>query len=256
MAISPAKTGGEPEEPAAPTKAHRTRERIFGSAMELFTIHGYEKTTMRMIAARAKVNVALSYHYFPSKEHLVLEFYRNFTDDFIERSAAVIENSSRLETRLIGVAETMFTAAGPYHSFAGSLFATAASPASPLNPFSVDATEVRDQNIALFERVIDGCTPPVPKDLAPELPFLLWTFNLAMLYCWMHDRTEHQEKTRAILRQSARLIARMLRLSSSPGSRYFRRQVLSITNVLRSSLPLTPDPRPTPEPTEDDGGST
>ena len=224
--------------PEASRKSQRTRERIFSCAMDLFMSRGYEKTTMRMIADRANVNVALSYYYFPSKEHLVLEFYRNFVSDFIERSAAVLDSTSRLEARLTGVAETMFATAGPYHAFAGSLFATAASPASPLNPFSADFTEMRDQAIALFERVIDGCSPRVPEDMARELPFLLWVLNLGLMYCWMHDHTEHQEKTRTILRQSARIVAGLVRLSSSPGSRYFRRQMLSISRVMRSSLPL------------------
>jgi AcrR family transcriptional regulator len=228
---------------ASGTKGQRTRERIFGCAMELFVSQGYEKTTMRMIADRAQVNVALSYHYFPSKEHLVFEFYGRFARDFIERSAAVLAGSSRLEARLRGVVETMFAAADPYHAFAGSLFATAASPASPLNPFSADFAELRGDGIGLFARVIDGCTPRVPEDLAGELPFLLWTFSLALLYCWMHDHSEHQEKTRTVLRQSARLVAGLLRFSSSPGSGHFRRQLISITHLLRSSLPMgPPDP--------------
>ncbi len=215
-----------------------TRERIFSGAMDLFMSHGYEKTTMRMIADRANVNVALSYYYFPSKEHLVFEFYRNFTRDFIERSTAVVHSTTKLEARLTGVAETMFAAAGPYHAFAGSLFATAASPTSPLNPFSAEFTEMRGDGIALFARVIDGCTPRVPDDVARELPFLLWAFNLGMMYCWIHDHSEGQEKTRIVLRQSVRLVVGVLRLGSSPGARYFWRRVLSITHLVRSSLPV------------------
>ena len=228
-------------EPSAPTKAQQTRERIYSCAMDLFLRHGYEKTTMRMIADQAGVNVALSYYYFPSKEHLVSEFYRNFSRDFIERSAAVVENNSKLEARLIGVAETMFAAAGPYHAFSGSLFATAASPTSPLNPFSADCADIRSDGIALCARVIDGCTPRVPKDVAQELPFLLWVFNLGMLYCWIHDHSEHQEKTRTILRQSARLMAGLLRLSSPPGARHLIRQMLSIINIVRTNLPAPPE---------------
>jgi AcrR family transcriptional regulator len=228
----------------APTKAQRTRERIYGCALELFMSHGYEKTTMRMIADLAGVNVGLSYHYFPSKEHLVFEFYRNFTCDFIERSAAVLETSSKLEARFVGVAESMFELAAPYHAFAGSLFATAASPNSPLNPFSADFTELRDQSIGLFARMIEGCTPRVPQDVAQELPFLLWTFNVGLLYCWMHDHTEHQEKTRSLLRQSIRLVVGLIRLSSSPGTRHFRRQLLSISRLARSSLPLSVPEQP------------
>lgn len=203
--------------------------------------HGYEKTTMRMIADRASVNVALSYHYFPSKEHLVFEFYRNFTRDFIERSAPVLASNSGLEARLTGVIETMFAAASPYHAFAGSLFATAASPTSPLNPFSADFTDIRAQGIALFARVADGCTSRVPDDLAEELPFLLWTVSLGLLYCWMHDHSEHQEKTRTILRRSAGLLAGLIRLSSVPGAGHFRRQLVAVLNPIRSSLPLGAD---------------
>lgn len=228
----------EAETEAAPlTKGQRTRERIYGCAMELFMSRGYEKTTMRMIAEQAGVNVALSYYYFPSKEHLVFEFYRNFARDFIERSALVLQRTSRLEERLVGVVETMFETADPYHTFAGSLFASAASPASPLNPFSAPFTQLRSEGVGLFARVIDGCTPRVSSDMAEELPFLLWAFSLAMMYSWMHDHSERQEKTRALLRQSVRLVVGLLRLSSSPGSRRFRRQMLSISHLVRSNLP-------------------
>jgi AcrR family transcriptional regulator len=227
---------GEPP-PAATTKGRRTRERIFGCAMDLFMSSGYEKTTMRMIAERANVNVALSYHYFPSKEHLVFEFYRNFADDFIARSAPVLADTPRLEARLTGVIETMFATADPYHGFAGSLFATAASPASPLNPFSSDFAELRAEGVALFARVVEGSVPRVPDDLATDLPFLLWAFSLAMMYSWMHDHSDHQEQTRTLVRQSARLVAGLVRVSSSPGARYFRRQLLSITKLVRSRIP-------------------
>jgi AcrR family transcriptional regulator len=239
MAASPP---GQPGTESAPvSKGQRTRQRIFESAMELFMSHGYEKTTMRMIADRASVNVALSYHYFPSKEHLVFEFYSNFTHDFIERSAPVLASDSGLEARMTGVIETMFTAASPYHAFAGSLFATAASPTSPLNPFSAEFTELRAQGIALFARVADGCTPRVPDDLAGEMPFLLWTVSLGLLYCWMHDHSEHQEKTRAILRPSVGLLAGLIRLSSVPGAGHFRRQLVSVLYPIQSSLPLGSD---------------
>jgi hypothetical protein len=58
-----------------------------------------------------------------------------------------------------------------------------------------------------------------------------------VLYSWMHDHSEHQEKTRTILRQSARLVVGLLRLSSSPGVRHFRRQIISISHLVRCNLP-------------------
>jgi hypothetical protein len=161
----------------------------------------------------------------------------------MEQSDPVLASASGLEARLTGVIEVMFSAAGPYHAFAGSLFASAASPSSPLNPFSADFTELRDQGIDLFARVAEGSTARVPDDLASELPFLLWTVSLGMLYCWMHDHSEHQEKTRTVLRHTARLLAGLIRLSSAPGAGHFRRQLVSVTYLMRSSLPLgTDDP--------------
>jgi hypothetical protein len=147
-----------------------------------------------------------------------------------------VQRTSSLEARITGVVETMFATAAPYHDFAGSLFATAASPTSPLNPFSAAFAEVREDGIALFARVIDGCSPRIPADLAEELPFLLWTFNLGLMFCWIHDHSRRHEKSRTILQQSTRLIVRLLRLSSVPGAHYFRRQIITITNVIRSSL--------------------
>ena len=58
-----------------------------------------------------------------------------------------------------------------------------------------------------------------------------------MMYSWMHDHSEGQEQTRTLLRQSARLVSSLVRMSSSPGARYFRRQLLSITRLVRSRIP-------------------
>ena len=88
--------------------------------------------------------------------------------------------------------------------------------------------------------VADGCTSRVPDDLADELPFLLWTVSLGLLYCWMHDHSEHQEKTRTILRRSVGLLAGLIRLSSVPGAGHFRRQLVAVLHPIRSSLPLAP----------------
>ena len=47
-----------------------TREAILGAARAAFAEQGYDKATIRGIAARAEVDPALVLHYFGSKEHL------------------------------------------------------------------------------------------------------------------------------------------------------------------------------------------
>lgn len=48
-----------------------TREEILTSAGELFAELGFERTTMRAVAARADVDAALIHHYFGNKEGLL-----------------------------------------------------------------------------------------------------------------------------------------------------------------------------------------
>lgn len=48
-----------------------TREQILTAAGELFSQLGFERTTMRAVAARADVDAALIHHYFVNKEGLL-----------------------------------------------------------------------------------------------------------------------------------------------------------------------------------------
>ncbi|WP_309505866.1 TetR/AcrR family transcriptional regulator [Streptomyces pyxinae] len=69
----PEAPGGGPErDPDAPRQngAASTRERLLAAASGLFAERGYERATVREIAARAEVNQALLFRYFGSKQGL------------------------------------------------------------------------------------------------------------------------------------------------------------------------------------------
>jgi AcrR family transcriptional regulator len=55
--------------PRAERRQH-TEKRILGAARELFSRSGYDRTTIRAVAAEADVDPALVMHYFGSKEEL------------------------------------------------------------------------------------------------------------------------------------------------------------------------------------------
>lgn len=58
---------------ARPTRAQqrrRTEERILGAAREMFADVGYDRTTIRAVAAAAQVDAGLVMHYFGSKDEL------------------------------------------------------------------------------------------------------------------------------------------------------------------------------------------
>jgi AcrR family transcriptional regulator len=56
--------------PGRPRGASDTRERILGGARELFARNGFDKTSIRAVAAAANVDSALVHHYFGTKERL------------------------------------------------------------------------------------------------------------------------------------------------------------------------------------------
>jgi AcrR family transcriptional regulator len=56
--------------PGRPAGASDTRERILASARELFARNGFDKTSIRAVAAAAGVDSALVHHYYGTKERL------------------------------------------------------------------------------------------------------------------------------------------------------------------------------------------
>lgn len=59
-----------PDRPAKTAKSQRTRAAILKAAQELFANQGYERTTVRDVAARAAIDPAMVMRYFGSKEGL------------------------------------------------------------------------------------------------------------------------------------------------------------------------------------------
>ena len=59
-----------PDSPSRTPKSERTRAAILRAAEELFAEHGYERTTVRDIAARASIDPAMVMRYFGSKDAL------------------------------------------------------------------------------------------------------------------------------------------------------------------------------------------
>lgn len=57
-------------EAARPLRSQPTRDRILTAARESFATHGFERTTVRMIASAAQVAPAMLIRYFGSKEGL------------------------------------------------------------------------------------------------------------------------------------------------------------------------------------------
>ncbi len=83
LAVAPARRGTE------------TREAIDRAAIELFARRGYHATSMRALAAAARVQPAAIYHWYPNKEAILVGLQDDFMDRLTERVVAAIERHDR-----------------------------------------------------------------------------------------------------------------------------------------------------------------
>ena len=68
-----------------------TREAIHAAAIELFARLGYDATSMRAIAAAADVQPAAIYHWYPSKEAILVRLQDDFMDRLTEKVVAAMD---------------------------------------------------------------------------------------------------------------------------------------------------------------------
>jgi AcrR family transcriptional regulator len=209
-------------------RGETSRAAILAAALELFGEKGYEATTMRAIADRVGVSLGSSYHYFPTKEHLVLEFYRHTHELHAVAIAPLLARERDFTSRLRGTVRAVVLTCEPFHDFAGSIFSTVANPSSPLNPFGAAAKPLRDEVVALYAEVVRGSDARIPADIADMLPLVLWLYQMGILYFWIFDRSPGRLRTLEVIDETTDLIVRLLSLANLPLLRGSRKRILGL----------------------------
>jgi len=70
-----------------------TKERILGSAEELFAQFGFGGTSLRQVTSHADVNIAAVNYHFGSKENLINEVFRRRMDEMSRQRLAQLEQA-------------------------------------------------------------------------------------------------------------------------------------------------------------------
>ena len=196
-------------------KGEHTRALILETAMRLFQERGYDKTTMRAIAAEAGVSVGNAYHYYEGKEFLIQGFYDRMTHEHAVEARARMAGKTDFAERLQIALDSWVDCAADYHEFAAQFFRTAADPNSALSPFSNESHPARETAVQIFREVIDGSDlgPKLDPELEDLLPDLLWLHLMVIVLYWVFDRTEDTERTRAFVKRCAPFVAKIVALS-------------------------------------------
>lgn len=215
------------------TKGEQTRVLILETALRLFRERGFEQTTMRLIASEAGVSVGNAYHYFASKDELILSLYGDIQS---AHAAAVTErlgDERRFAPRLLATLLAWQDVARPYHGFAGKFFRTAAEPTSPLSPFSEQSRPAREASIDIYRGVLDGSDLKVDSELRRELPELLWLMQMGIVLFWVHDGSPEQRRSAHLATQIVPLVDRLVGLTRLPVIRGVSRQITDLVRVLK-----------------------
>jgi AcrR family transcriptional regulator len=84
----------------ATRRGPETREAILSSAVELFGRRGYHATSMRALAAEAQVQPAAIYHWYVSKEAILVQLQDDFMQQLTERVVGAMARHDRPALRL------------------------------------------------------------------------------------------------------------------------------------------------------------
>ena len=212
-------------------KSDATRARIFQAAIELFQRQGFEATTMREIAAAADVAGGAAYYYFDSKDAIVLAFYDQAQREMEPLLEQALSGSQDLGRRLAALLDVKLRYFAPNRRLLGTLSAYT-NPEHPLSPFSERTREIREKDIAFFDRALGGSRVRIARDLRPHLPRLLWMYQMGLILFWIYDRSAGERRTHFLVEKSLSLVVRLIRLSSFPLLAPLRRTVVELLKVV------------------------
>lgn len=197
-------------------RGEQTRAVILDTALRLFEERGYERTTMRAIAAEAGVSVGNAYYYFDSKEQLIQAFYDRNTERLVAGAREALEGLGAkrdLASRLHAVLSVWLDVNATHHEFAGAFFKHAADPRSPMSPFSRESVPTRARATGILRDVVEGSDAKLPPALRSELPNLLWLYLMGIVLYWVHDRSPEAAKTYELIDRTVPLVVRAIGLS-------------------------------------------
>lgn len=216
-------------------KSEETRERILRAALKLFQERGFDAATMREIADEAGMATGAAYYYFPSKDAIVMEFYRQSSAEMQPKLEAALEQARGLEKRLYALTRVKWDHFAPHRGVLRALLRNGADPSYPLSPFSSETREIRAADIEWFRRSLGNCGMRIPKDLAAHLPDLLWFLQMGAIYFWVIDESPKQVNSKRLLAIATKSITALIRISALPLMRPVRKTVLEAFEIVKGT---------------------
>jgi AcrR family transcriptional regulator len=215
------------EEPRA------TKDLIYETALGLFREKGLEATTMREIAKVAKVALGSAYHYFPSKEAIVAEYYQEIQKAHRERVVQGLPKTKSLRERLALAFHSHTELIRQDRLVLGGVLKFVGEPNHPLSVLGKGTAEIQKQSLKTYRLVLEG---HLPKDLMELAPQFLWTLHMGFILYFLYDDSPNQHKTTELIDSTLELITQFFALNGNPMLQPFARPIRErISTILENA---------------------
>jgi len=142
----------------------QTRRRIMDATMKYVAEVGYSNATMKAIAREAQLTSAAIYHYFPSKESLVVATLESVQEEVVGHLREAADQGTTLVGRLTAVFEEALASVVKYPSIA-RFEATLSFESSRLSQLAALRSRRREAEEELYSRLVNDAV--ARGELAP-----------------------------------------------------------------------------------------
>ncbi|MGA8539794.1 MAG: TetR/AcrR family transcriptional regulator [Terriglobales bacterium] len=215
------------------SRSDATRDRILDTAIGLFRKSGFDVTTMREVATEVGVALGLTYHYFPSKEALVMAYYERVQHEHRIVAQAKLLQTGALRDRLAMLLHTKLDILKDDQKLLGALFRYTGNPEHPLSFLGKATARLRADCMSLFAEALQA--ERLPEDLRELLPLVMWALHMGVLLYFLYDPSPNLKQTRKLADGSVKLVVNFLKVAKFPLLRPVRRSVMGLlreTNLL------------------------
>src|SRR5687767_4992443 len=219
-----------------PATGADTRERIHAAGLTRFCERAFDAPTMRDVAAAAGMSLGAAYHYFPSKNAIVLAYYDRVSHEHARRVAGIVTSKGKLADRLSIAFQSKLEILRGDRPLMGALLRFAGDAGHPLSFFGDATREHRMQSMAVFASALGD--EALPDDLARLAPVALWALHMGLLLFFLHDSSPGQRRTVALTAGAIELIVTALKIARLPVLRPLRRRVIALLDDAK----LIPNP--------------
>jgi AcrR family transcriptional regulator len=208
------------------SRSEATAEHILDTAIGLFRENGFDETTMRGVASEAGVALGLAYHYFPSKEALVMAYYERMQTEHRIVAIEKLTQACSLRDRLAMLLHTKLDILKDDRKLLGALFRYTGSPDHPLSFLGKATAPLRADCMSLFAEAFEP--EKLPEDLRELLPLAMWALHMGVLLYFLYDSSPNLRRTRRLVDGSVELAVGLLKLAKFPLLRPARRGVMGL----------------------------